>query len=253
MKRILLFTGLLILLFLVTAAVVVGSAFMGRQAIADGAEMNGIRVVKDSIVTIGIVPVATGQVALIDAGNDPAGKAILAALTQRGLGPDAVTAILLTHGHQDHTGGIHLFPKAQVMAMKEDVGLVEGTAKPGGPLTRLMPLQATGVKVSRALQDGDTITLGDVTIRAYAVPGHTQGSAAYLVNGVLFIGDAADMKADGTIQGSAWIFTDDQAQDRASLVNLDKRLKQENADVKAVEFAHEGLAMNGMAALDAFR
>jgi glyoxylase-like metal-dependent hydrolase (beta-lactamase superfamily II) len=108
------------------------------------------------------------------------------------------------------------------------------------------------VKVTRALHDGDTVTLGQLAVRVFAVPGHTQGSAAYLVNGVLFIGDAADMYNDGAMKGSAWIFTDNQAQDRASLVRLDRRLVQEGADVKAIEFAHEGVVAKGLAPLDEF-
>jgi glyoxylase-like metal-dependent hydrolase (beta-lactamase superfamily II) len=251
MKRALKVVGILILLLLVTAAVLIASAFIGRQAIADG-EINGIRIVKDGIVTIGVVPVNAKEVALIDAGNDASGKAILAELAQRHLGPEAVTTILLTHGHADHTAAIRLFGRAQVMALEPDVPLVEGIAGANGPLTRLMPVKPTGVKVARALHDGDTVRLGDFSIRVFAVPGHTQGSAAYLVNNVLFIGDAADMYADGTMKGSAWIFTDNQAQDRASLVQLDQRLKQESAKVQAIEFAHEGLAAKGLAPLDDF-
>lgn len=252
MKRILTIAGLLILLLLVTAVVVVGSAFMGRQPITDGFEINGIRVVKDGIVSIGVVPINANEVALIDAGNDTSGKAILAELARRMMGPDNVTVILLTHGHADHTAGIPLFPKAEVMALEAEVPLVEGTAGSRGPLTRLMPVKPTGVKVARVLHDGDTVNLGDTPVHVYAVPGHTQGSAAYLVNGVLFIGDAADMYSDGTMKGSAWIFTDNQAQDRASLVSLDKRLAQEHADVKAIDFAHEGMVVKGLAPLDDF-
>ena len=74
------------------------------------------------------------------------------------------------------------------------------------------------------LKDGDTLMLGPHTVHVYAVPGHTQGSAAYLVDDVLFMGDAADTKSDGTVIGSPWIFSDSQPQDRASLVALDARL-----------------------------
>jgi hydroxyacylglutathione hydrolase len=252
-KRALAAIAILILLLLVTAAVLIGSAFIGRQALTDGAGINGIRIVKDGNVGIGMVPVSDNQVALIDAGNDPSGKAILAELSRRGLGTDAVAAILLTHGHPDHTAAIHLFGKAQVMALEAEVPLVEGKASAGGPLTRLMPAKPTGVKVTRRLSDGDTVMLGQVPVRVYAVPGHTEGSAAYLVNGVLFLGDAADMYNNGEVEISAWIFTDDQAQDRVSLLRLDRRLAEEGTDVKAIDFAHEGLVAKGLAPLDDFR
>ena len=251
-KRLFAAIGILILLLVVTAAALVGSAFIGRQPLTDGAEINGIRIVKDGIVGIGVVPIGEKEVALIDAGNDPSGKAILAELSRRNLGPDAVTAILLTHGHPDHTASIHLFGKAQVMALQAEVPLVEGKARAGAPFTRLMPVKPTGVKVTRTLFDGDTVMLGQVAVRVYAVPGHTQGSAAYLVDGVLFVGDAADMYTSGEMEISAWIFTDDQAQDRVSLLRLDRRLSEEGAQVKALEFAHEGVVAKGLAPLDDF-
>ena len=244
--------AILILLLLVTAAILIGSAFIGRQPLTDGVEFNGIRIVKDGNVGIAVVPVGEKEVALIDAGNDPSGKAILAELSRRGLGPDAVISILLTHGHPDHTAAIHLFGRAQVMVLEPEVALVEGKARAGGPVALLMPVKPTDVKVTRTLFDGDKFMLGQVPVRVYAVPGHTQGSAAYLVNGVLFLGDAADMYNNGEMEISAWIFTDDQAQDRVSLLRLDRRLNEEGTEVKALEFAHEGLVAKGIAPLDDF-
>src|SRR5207249_3292967 len=147
-------------------------------------EVNGIRIVKDGIVTVGVVPISDTSVALIDAGNDKAGAAILAELSRRKLDRDAVTAIFITHGHPDHTGAIALFPKAEVMSLDREVPLVEGREGAHGPLTRLFPVSPTGVKVSHPLKDGDTVTLGQTPFRVFAVPGHTGGSAAYLVNEV---------------------------------------------------------------------
>jgi glyoxylase-like metal-dependent hydrolase (beta-lactamase superfamily II) len=252
MKRVLVIVGLVVLLLVLAVGAAVGSAFMGRQAITDGLEVGGVRIVKDGIVSVAVVPAGAGNVALIDAGNDKTGQAILAELARRQLTSDAVVAILLTHGHPDHTGAIGVFKNAQVMALAEDVGLVEGTARAHGPLTQLFPASPTGVKVTRPLQDGETITIGEAQVRVYAVPGHTQGSAAYLVNGLLLLGDAADAEPDGKLRGSPWVFSDSQAQDRDSLVRLEQRLRQEGADVKAMAFAHSGVRTEGLAPLSAF-
>ncbi len=252
MKRILKIVGIVIVLLVIAAVATVASAFVGRQSITDGFEINGIRIVKDGIVSVAFVPIGTGEVALIDAGNDKSGKAILAELARRQLSGGAVKAILLTHGHPDHTAAILLFPSAQVMALSTEVPLVEGRAGAHGPLTRLMPVNLTGVKVSRVLQDGETVMLDQVPVRVFAVPGHTAGSAAYLVNGVLFLGDAADATSAGVIKPAAWIFSDSQAQDRTSLVNLNRRLIQNASDVKAIAFAHSGVLVNGLTPLTAF-
>ncbi|MGB7218902.1 MAG: MBL fold metallo-hydrolase [Vicinamibacterales bacterium] len=252
MKRILKIGALVVGLLVAAVVALFAVTFLGRQSITDGFEVNGIRIVADGIVSIGVVPVGADQIALVDAGNDAGGKAILAELARRQLTPDAVAAIFVTHGHGDHTGGIAMFPKARVMALEAEVALVEGREGARGPVTRLFPVRPTGVKVARALHDLETVTIDGLEIRVFAVPGHTAGSAAYLVNGVLFLGDAADTSSAGKISGSPWIFSDDQAQDRASLVRLTQRLDQEHADVKAIAFAHSGVRTEGLAPLIAF-
>jgi glyoxylase-like metal-dependent hydrolase (beta-lactamase superfamily II) len=252
MKRALKIFGLVVVVFVLAIVGLLAATFMGRQSITDGADANGFRIVKDGIVSVAIIPVSEREIALVDAGNDKSAKAILAELSRRHLGPDAVTMILLTHGHPDHTGGVAMFPKAQVISLETEKPLVEGRVGAKGPLTRLFPVSATGISVTRTVVDGDTLMLGPHRVRVFAVPGHTQGSAAYLVDDVLFMGDAADTKSDGTIIGSPWVFSDSQPQDRASLVALDERLTRENIPVKIIAFAHSGLLANGRAPLDAY-
>lgn len=192
-----------------------------------------------------------GRVALVDAGNDAEGEAILAELERRHLGPDAVAAVLITHGHGDHIAAIGRFPRSEVMALDREVPLVEGRAGGRGPLTRLFPVRPTGITVTRALRDGDVVTLGGVPIPVYAVPGHTTGSAAYYIDGVLLVGDSADVTSDGALQGAPWLFSDDQAEDRASLARLEQRVVADGLDVKAIVPAHSGAA-EGIVALKNF-
>ena len=251
MKRLLKIAALLILLLVLGVGGLLAATFMGRRAVVDGQDVGGARIIADGITSVGIVPIDGRQVVLIDAGNDSSGQPILGELLRRQLEADAVSAIFLTHGHPDHTAAIAMFPKAQVMALEEEVPLIEGRAGSQGPLTRLFPVSPTGVTVSRALRDGDVITIGAVPIRVYAVPGHTAGSAAYLVNDVLFVGDSADVASDGTLQGSPWIFSDSQPQNRASLVRLEQRLVADGVRVSAIVPAHSG-AVEGLAPLTNF-
>ena len=69
---------------------------------------------------------------------------------------------------------------------------------------------------------------------------------------VLFLGDAADASRDGALKGAPWVFSDSQAEDRASLVRLDRRRVQEGAVVKAIVFAHAGVLAEGLAPLTTF-
>ena len=251
MKRILKIVGLLVLVLVIGVACLLAVTFMGRRAVMDGQEVNRIRVISDGFSSLAVIPISDRQVALVDAGEDQAGEAIIGELLRRQMGPDAVVAILLTHGHPDHTGAIRQFPQAQVMALEAEVPLVEGYAAARGPLPRLFPVSPTGVTVTRVLHDGDVVTLGSSSFRVYAVPGHTAGSAAYFVNGVLLIGDSADVASDGTLQGSPWIFSDSQAENRASLVRLEQRLIADGAKVTAIVPSHSGTA-DGLAPLTDF-
>lgn len=251
MKRILKIAALALLVLVIGVAGLLAVTFMGRRPLADGQEINRVRVVADGFSSLAVITIDERQVVLVDAGNDEAGEAILAELSRRQLGPDAVSAILLTHGHPDHIGAIRRFPQAQVMALEAEVPLVEGRAGARGPLPRLFPASPTGVTVTRALKDGEVVTLGDVPIRVYAVPGHTAGSAAYVVTGVLLIGDSADVASDGRLQGSPWIFSDSQSENRASLVRLEQRLVADGVNVTAIVASHSGTA-DGLAPLTNF-
>ncbi|HUR33619.1 MAG TPA: subclass B3 metallo-beta-lactamase [Vicinamibacterales bacterium] len=84
----------------------------------------------------------------------------------------ADTKILLgSHAHGDHQEGDALVKQltgAQVMAMAEDVPALEAM-KPGG---KPHP-------IDRVLHDGDTVTLGNVTLTAHLTPGHTRGCTTW--------------------------------------------------------------------------
>ena len=252
MKRVAIVVGSVILLLVIGVGALVAVTFLGRKPIADGSDINGVRIVADGIVTIGVVPAGGKRVALIDAGNDKDGAAIKAELSRRGIGPDDVAAVFLTHGHQDHIAAVPMFPQAQVIALAREVGLVEGREGAHGPVTRLLPVSDTGIRVTHPARDGETVMAGTAVVRVFAVPGHTAGSAAYLVDNVLFVGDSADADSAGRLQGAPWIFSDSQPENRASLASLASRIRAAGANVAAIVPAHSGALTDGFTQLDAF-
>jgi hydroxyacylglutathione hydrolase len=240
LKRTLQITGSLILVVVTGLGALFYSVVGGNTEITDGATpAPDVRIVKDGFVNFGVVDVGEGRVVLIDAGNDPKGAALLAELARRKIGPDAVTAIFFTHGHSDHVAGASLCPNAALYALEADVALVEGREGSHGPVTKLMGVKPTGLHV-HGLEDGAITTVGAKSFRVIATPGHTGGSAAYLVNGVLFLGDSAGMKTNGKLAPAPWAFTDDGAKNRASLVALRKTLESERGAIVAIVPSHTG-------------
>jgi hydroxyacylglutathione hydrolase len=222
--RVLRWVGLAVLLIGIALGSVWYFAFGNNSAILDGQHLApGVETVKDGFVSIFMLDVDPGKVALIDAGKDSAGSAILAALARRGLARESVNAIFLTHGHGDHTAACKLFPDAQVYAMENEVSLVGSAAK-----------------VSHPLKDGEVTNIGDLRVEAFAVPGHTPGSAVYLARGVLFFGDSAGASKDGVMMKAVRLFSKDSSQNVASLKALDDRLANRASEVKELAFAHTG-------------
>ncbi len=235
--------GLVTIIVLGVGSLVIAFALTmkGDSATSDREQLGPHSVqVKDGFVTVGMIDTGSNTVALVDCAQDPEGKAIVAELERRKLGKDAVKAIFITHGHGDHTGGCHAFPSAEVYAMAAEKDLVEGRAKAKGPFTHLMPAKDVGARVTHTLEDGQEVTVGDVKVTAFALPGHTQGSAAYLADGVLFLGDGASADKHGKITPPKYLFSDDQAQGIASIKSLATRLAPRADEIKTLEFAHTG-------------
>jgi glyoxylase-like metal-dependent hydrolase (beta-lactamase superfamily II) len=240
-KRVLLGLGVLLLLIVAVPVSIIISAFAGNTPIPDGMQVTpSARIIKDGFVDVTMIDLGNGSVALVDAGNDPSAKAIVAELQRRGLAPDAVSAILITHGHGDHTAGVKAFPRAEVYALKAEVPLVEGIARPKGFVGKLMPLKPTGIRVAHPLKDGDTFILGDRHVTVFSTPGHTAGSAVYLVDQVLYFGDSAGAHKDGKLYPAVGAFSEDAEQNKASLRALAERLRPNAAAVQSLVFAHTG-------------
>ena len=95
---------------------------------------------------------------------------VRAALRLHGLN---LTAILITHHHPDHIGGI-------AELLRDHVVPVYG---PRAEAHRIKDL-------THLLDDGDVIRLLDLDFQVLAVPGHTLGQIAYYTPGSLFCGDS---------------------------------------------------------------
>lgn len=116
--------------------------------------------------------------AVIDPG-DEAGR-ILQVIKDDGVD---VKYILLTHGHYDHTTAVpelhQALPQAEIYIHKADAN---------GAGSRLFPL-AGQIPDLKFYDEGDALTLGELTIQVLHTPGHSKGSVTLKVADVLFCGD----------------------------------------------------------------
>ena len=110
---------------------------------------------------------ASGSVAVVDPGQDaPA----LAAAAERGW---AITHILNTHWHPDHTGG--------------NAGINAAT---GAPI--IAPAEAEKVSaVDRVIAEGDRVSVGELVAEVWDIPAHTAGHVALYFEAakMIFTGD----------------------------------------------------------------
>ena len=94
-----------------------------------------------------------------------------------------VEYILLTHGHYDHTTAVpalhRVWPQAKIYIHQADAN---------GAGSRLFPL-AGQVEGLLSYDEGDTLSLGGLTIEVLHTPGHSKGSVTLKVGDVLFTGD----------------------------------------------------------------
>jgi hypothetical protein len=69
---------------------------------------------------------------------------------------------------------------------------------------------------------------------------------------VLFTGDSAEATKNAKLAAGHRLFTENPAQDRASLRQLAQRLAPSVAEVKAIACAHSGVLTRGLAPLTEF-
>ena len=254
MKKVLLALGAVVLVLIIAAVAMLASIFGGMVPLPDGGKdlPGGVRLIKDGYVSMYLLPGGDGSFGLIDCGNDPKGEALLAELKRQNLEVGAVKTIFLTHGHPDHIAACHLFPTAEVYGFQADEGIANQTQKPKGPLPAIMGFKpALATKMTKMLTDGQVVNVGSLQVKAFAVPGHTAGSASYLAGGVLVMGDNATAESGGALRPAPWLFSDDTAQNQASLRALAKRLVAENDTVLMTAYAHSG-PTEGMKVLQSY-
>jgi hydroxyacylglutathione hydrolase len=100
--------------------------------------------------------------------------------------PNACAAILITHSHWDHLGGVADLAErtgAKVYMPRQEAPVL---ARPSDwyPEISLRPYDADVL-----LDGGETLELAGISFETLSVPGHSPGHVAYYADGALFSGD----------------------------------------------------------------
>jgi hydroxyacylglutathione hydrolase len=153
-------------------------------------EITGIRALRDNYVWL-LQRRGRHAAAVVDPGE--AGP-VLDAVASRGLD---LVAIIVTHHHHDHVGGI-----AELCARF--------------PVRVIGPGAETIPERTDAVAEGDMVTIAELglSLQAMLVPGHTLGAIAYYGDGVVFTGDTL------FAAGCGRLFEGTPAQMHASLSRL---------------------------------
>jgi glyoxylase-like metal-dependent hydrolase (beta-lactamase superfamily II) len=153
------------------------------------------------------------ELAIVDTGVTASAAGVPAQLERLGRRIEDVRWILLTHGHIDHVGGAHALweatgRRAEVVISAADAPFlrsrrthVDEALALRGPYVDAVALEATKsaealqaisgeLEPTRTVGDGEVLDLGGLEVSVVAVPGHTPGAVAYVVDGHVFAGDA---------------------------------------------------------------
>ncbi len=257
LKRLLKYVALGLGVLICLSALTLWAISRGVQPLNDGQLLvkGEVRLIVDGEspmpVASYLIKLKDGALGLVDAGQDPEAKSIRAALAAMGRRAEDVRVIFLTHLHGDHAGGVRSFPWADVFALVPPEGQgpvpersawerVQGESKTGSSLT-----------LARRLKDGETLVTHGTPIECFTLAGHTMDSAAYLIHGVLFLGDGAAAQRDGHMGGPTPVFSVDRPLGCSQLHTLAKRLLKRQGEIQALAFGHQG-PLSGVDALKAW-
>jgi glyoxylase-like metal-dependent hydrolase (beta-lactamase superfamily II) len=183
-----------------------------------------------------------GTAIVIDLGWIGAEPRLRAALAAVHVAPDSIAAVFLTHAHRDHIGAWRLVRQRALYLAADEEPRLFGRVEYAGWIPRTaealrrsrLPPDA-GVRVHTFSRDTAFVVGGD-TVRAFLVPGHTPGSTAYLLRGILFAGDALSRVPTRGFTPARRGYSDDAARGARSLATLWNRLAA--YDVRYVCTAH---------------
>ncbi len=126
----------------------------------------------------------TREAVVIDPGDDT--DRILLSLADSKL---KVKYIINTHGHFDHVGGNKRMKDAtgaDILIHPHDAPMLDITSSSAASIGMRME---DSPPPDRTIDEGDTITFGDITLEVFHTPGHSPGGISLYTDDIVFVGD----------------------------------------------------------------
>ena len=199
--------------------------------VAEGPLGTAVYAVRDSFANLYVI--TDGRTTFcIDAGTDR--KSLAGEFAKIGIDPASVSRVYFTHSDRDHVAGAPLFSRAVFYIPSLEVPLADGKEARvffWNKRKQEVPVNYVPVK------EGTAARAGSFTVLPISTPGHTPGSASYLINGKwLFTGDLLRLK-DGQAVPMPGGFNMDTARAAGSIRELGKRTR----GVQLLLTAHTGV------------
>ncbi|HUO23747.1 MAG TPA: MBL fold metallo-hydrolase [Caulobacteraceae bacterium] len=147
---------------------------------------------------------ASGQAAIIDPVLDfeprtaklstASADAMLSAASSQGLTP---VYVLETHAHADHLSAADYIRRRSGAQVAIGAHITD-VQKIFIPMFEADDVSADGAAFDILLSDGDSLALGELSIRVLHTPGHTPACVTYLMGDAAFVGDTLFMPDYGT-------------------------------------------------------
>ena len=144
--------------------------------------------------------------ALIETGPASTAPMLQAQLADHGLTPNDISEVLLTHIHLDHAGAagwlatehgatVYVHSKGAPHLADPERLLQSAERIYGDDMDRLWgDTQPVPEEQLAVLEDGDTLSLGNLSVTALDTPGHASHHHSYAIGEVLFTGDVGGVR-----------------------------------------------------------
>jgi len=130
-----------------------------------------------------------------------------------------VTSVFLTHSDFDHVSGLKLFKNAKIYISKKEEPMITGAK------ARRAILYNKKIKNCNFLENSEIVNVGNSAIKLISTPGHTLGSAMYIVDdNILITGDTISLSGKGEIRNFSFI----QNMNHKENIEIVNKLKEEN-------------------------